>query len=149
MQQVRKAIVLLIAASLMAGCADAIPDVPGNEEVITTEWTTVSGEFTVLVEDDNNSTTETVIIHRLGTNNTWFNLKSFNWTATHLSFDIVNNTVIFNNYTFNNDGYVIQDGIMFNAGYAPNYGEVELYFPTFPYDITVNYTVEYNTVNGR
>ena len=38
---------------------------------------------------------------------------------------------------------------MFSAGYAPNYGQVELYFPTFPFDITVNYTVEYNTVNGR
>jgi hypothetical protein len=146
MQKVRKAMALLIVASLMAGCADAIPDVPGNEEeIITTEWTTISGEFTVLT-DVNNSTYEVVV---LGENNTWFKLNSFNWTATHLSFDIINNTVIFNNYTFDNDGYVIQDGIMFSAGYAPNYGQVELYFPTFPFDITVNYTVEYNTVNGR
>jgi hypothetical protein len=142
----KKLIALLIVSSLLAGCADALPDVPTNEEKeITIEWTTVNGEFTVLTET-NNSTYEVVV---LGESNTWFNFKSFNWTATHLSFDIINNTVIFNNYTFNNDGYVMQDGIMFNAGYAPNYGEVELYFPTFPFDVTVNYTVEYNTVNGR
>ena len=135
-----------MVASMMAGCADAIPDLPNSEEEEVVEWTTVSGEFTVLVGDDNNSTYSTVTI---GTNSSWLEVSSFNYTATHLSFEIVNNTVIFNNYTFANDGYVSQDGMLFNSGYAPNYGQAELYFPNFPYDITVNYTVKYRTENGR
>ena len=145
-----------MVASMMAGCADVIPDLPnGEEEEVVLEWTTLNGEYTVLVNyimndtviyDENNSTYSTVTI---GTNNTWVIVKSFNWTATHLSFDIVNNTVLFNNFTFDNDGYVNQDGVMFSNGYAPDYGQAELYFPTFPYDITVNYTIEYRTVNGR
>ena len=131
----------------MAGCADAIPDVPGmGEEEVVVEWTTLNEEFTVLVGDDNNSTYSTVTI---GTNSSWLEVSSFNYTATHLSFEIVNNTVIFNNYTFANDGYVSQDGMLFNSGYAPNYGQAELYFPNFPYDITVNYTIKYRTENGR
>jgi len=52
----KKMMVLLITASLMAGCADAIPDVPGTEEEVVVEWTTLNAEFTVLVGDDNNLT---------------------------------------------------------------------------------------------
>ena len=154
MKQVKKMMVLLIAASIMAGCADAIPDLPGTEEEVVIEWTTLMGEFTILSPTttdngtviDGNSTYSTVTI---GTNNTWLEVNRINYTATHLSFEIVNNTVIFNNFSFSNDGYIIQDGLLFNSGYAPNYGQAELYFPTFPYDITVNYTVEYRMVNGR
>ena len=50
----------------MAGCADAIPDVPGmGEEEVVVEGSTLNEEFTVLVGDDNYSTYSTV---RLGTN---------------------------------------------------------------------------------
>ncbi len=136
----KKMIVLLIAASLMAGCADAIPDAPfGGEEEVVVEWTTLNGEFTVLVGDENNSTYTDVTI---GTNNTWLIVNSFNYTATHLSFEIVNNTVIFNNFTFYNEGYI-------HIGHASDMGTETLYFPVFPYDITVNYTVVYRTENGR
>ena len=136
----KKMIVLLIAASLMAGCADAIPDAPfGGEEEVVVEWTTLNGEFTVLVGDENNSTYTDVTI---GTNNTWLIVNSFNYTATHLSFEIVNNTVIFNNFTFYNEGYI-------HIGHASDMGTETLYFPEFPYDITVNYTVSYRTENGR
>ena len=137
-----------MVASMMAGCADAIPDPNFGEEevIINKEWTTLMGEFTVLVDDGNNSTYSTVT---MGANNTWLDVNSFNYTATHLSFEIVNNTVIFNNYTFDNDGFISQNGVLFSSGYAPNYGMAELYFPSFPYDITVNYTVQYRTVNGR
>ena len=135
----RKMIVLLMVASMMAGCADAIPDLPGSEEDVVTEWTTLNGEYTVLVDDANNSTYSDV---RLGTNNTWLIVQSFNYTATHLSFEIVNNTVIFNNFTWENEGYI-------HIGHASDMGTETLYFPDFPYDITVNYTVVYRTVNGR
>ena len=132
--------VLLIAACLMAGCADALPDAPfsGEEEEVI-EWTTLNGEYTVLVDDANNSTYSDVT---LGTNNTWVIVNSFNYTATHLSFEIVNNTVLFNNFTWENDGYI-------HIGHAYDMGPITIDFPDFPYDITVNYTVVYRTENGR
>ena len=135
----RKMMVLLMVASMMAGCADAIPDLPGSEEEVVTEWTTLNGEYTVLVDDANNSTYSDV---RLGTNNTWLIVQSFNYTATHLSFEIVNNTVIFNNFTWENDGYI-------HIAHAFDMGPITVDFPDFPYDITVNYTVVYRTENGR
>jgi len=135
----KKMIVLLMVASMMAGCADAIPDLPNSEEEVVTDWTTLNGEYTVLVDDENNSTYTDVTI---GTNNTWVIVNSFNYTATHLSFEIVNNTVLFNNFTWENDGYI-------HIGHASDMGPITLYFPVFPYDITVNYTVKYKTVNGR
>jgi len=136
----KKIIALLMVTSLMAGCADAIPDAPfGGEEEVVVEWTTLNGEFTVLVGDENNSTYTDVTI---GTNDTWLIVNSFNYTATHLSFEIVNNTVIFNNFTFYNEGYI-------HIGHSPDMGTETLYFPVFPYDITVNYTVSYRTENGR
>jgi len=135
----KKVMALLMVASFMAGCADAIPDLPIAEEEEVVEWTTLNGQYTVLVGDENNSTYTDVII---GTNTTWVIVNSFNYTATHLSFEIVNNTVIFNNYTWENDGYI-------HLGHSPDMGPQTLYFPVFPYDITVNYTVVYRLVNGR
>ena len=135
----KKMIALLLVASFMAGCADAIPDLPTTEEEVVTEWTTLNGEYTVLVGDSNNSTYTDITI---GTNTTWVIVNSFNYTATHLSFEIVNNTVIFNNFTWENDGYI-------HLGHSPDMGPVTLYIPVFPYDITVNYTVVYRLVNGR
>jgi len=135
----KKVMALLMVASFMAGCADAIPDLPIAEEEEVVEWTTLNGQYTVLVGDENNSTYTDVTI---GTNTTWVIVNSFNYTATHLSFEIVNNTVIFNNYTWENDGYI-------HLGHSPDMGPQTLYFPVFPYDITVNYTVVYRLVNGR
>ena len=135
----KKMIALLLVASFMAGCADAIPDLPNSEEEVVIDWTTLNGEYTVLVGDSNNSTYTDITI---GTNTTWVIVNSFNYTATHLSFEIVNNTVIFNNYTWENDGYI-------HLGHSPDMGPQTLYFPVFPYDITVNYTVVYRLVNGR
>ena len=51
--------------------------------------------------------------------------------------------------TFDNVGFLEQNGVLFNQGYAPNYGDAQLFFPVFPYDITVEYTVVFRTVNGR
>jgi hypothetical protein len=144
----KKMFTLLLCASLLAGCSVPTPDdiFDNNEEVVLNGWDNLTGEFTVIV-DENNSTVAPIIT--LGSNNTWLEVNSFNYTATHLSFEIVNNTVIFNNYTFNNPGYLIQDGFMLSEGYAPNYGSAELHFPVFPFDITINYTVVYREWNGR
>jgi hypothetical protein len=143
---IRSVVVLMILSTLLAGCADAIPDIPSDDEVIVTEWTTLTGNFTMLIDDTNNSTYETVVI---GNSSKWLVVESFNYTATHLSFIVNNNTVIFNNYTFDNIGFISQNGLLFHQGHAPNYGQAELFFPAFPYDITVEYTVVFRTVNGR
>jgi len=171
----KKMIALMIVCSFMAGCADAIPEPDSwfeDDEIIAPDWITEVGEFTIMI---NETTTVEVITEVAGENNTtinetttmevavpnpviWFDTNSthgwlevmrVNYTATHLSFNIVDNTVIFNNYSFNVGGYLVQDGFMWSNGYAPNLGNATLYVPTFPFDISVNYTVTYRVWNGR
>jgi len=140
-------LVLLICSTLLAGCS--VPSLEeyfdgDNEVVVPVGWLNLTGEFTVM---GNNSTDMDILV---GSSNTWLEISSFNYTATHLSFEIINNTVIFNNFTFDNLGYLSQMEVgQFSSGYAPNMGTAELYFPTFPYDITINYTVIYREWNGR
>lgn len=171
----RKVITLLLVCSFMAGCADAIPDPGGlfNDEVLDEpDWVTVVGEFTVMynttstveviteVAGENNTTTnvtttmEVEIPHPvvwIDTNATygWIEVQACNYTATHLSFSIINNTVIFNNYSFDVDGFLVQDGHKWSNGYAPELGNATLHIPLFPFNITVNYTVTYRVWNGR
>ena len=140
-------LVLVVCASLLAGCSVPSPDEyfdGGDEVIIPVGWSNLTGEFTVM---GNNSSDMDILV---GSSNTWLEISTFNYTATHLSFEIVNNTVIFNNFTFDNVGYLSQMEVgQFSSGYAPNMGTAELYFPTFPYDITINYTVIYRERNGR
>jgi hypothetical protein len=143
---VKNITMLIVLSTLLAGCADVIPDLPSDEEVVINEWTTLTGNFTALIDDVNNSTYEVV---NIGNASKWLVVDSFNYTATHLSFVVTNNTVIFNNYTFDNIGFLEQNGVVFNQGYAPNYGDAQLFFPVFPYDMTVEYTVVFKTVSGR
>jgi|TARA_R110000824_G_scaffold283693_4_gene472067 hypothetical protein len=149
--------VLIVIASFVAGCTVPGPDEYFNGDdddvIVPVGWLNLTGEFTVMFNTGNetnpdlNATTAPIVM--VGSNSTWLEVSSYNYTATHLSFDIINNTVIFNNFTFDNPGYLLQDGIMLSSGYAPNYGEAELYFPDFPYDVTINYTVIYREWNGR
>ena len=171
----RKMIALIMVCSFMAGCADAIPEPENwfNDEVSTDpDWVTEVGTFTVMynatttvnesveVAGENNTTTTEVIttivdvpdpVVWIDTNSTygWIEVQTVNYTATHLSFDIINNTVIFNNYTFDVGGYLVQDDYRWNSGYAPEMGNATLFMPSFPFDITVNYTVTYRVWNGR
>ena len=43
----------------------------------------------------------------------------------------------------------MQDGYIWSNGYAPNMGNVSLYFTDFPFDVTVDYQVKYRIWNGR
>mgnify|MGYP003148836063 CR=1 FL=1 len=171
----RKMIVLVITASLMAGCADAIPDPEGwlnGDEIDEPDWVTETGQITIMF---NNTVTVEVVTEVVGENNTttnetttmeveiphpvvwvdtnatygWLEVQAINYTATHLSFEIVNNTVIFNNYSFDVNGFLMQDGHKWSNGFAPELGNATLYMPSFPFDITVNYTVTYRVWNGR
>jgi hypothetical protein len=137
-------LVFLIAV-MLSGCAgEIIPDPPVDEDRVIPNSSTLEGSFTVLV-GDNNSTTPVIV---LGNSTTWLEVISCNYTATHLSFTVDNNTVTFHNYTFEVGGYVSQGEHVWSNGYAPSIGEVQLYFSDFEYDITINYTVTYREWRG-
>ena len=78
-----------------------------------------------------------------------FEVSDFNYSATHLSFEVINNTVRFNNYSFNMKGYLSQDGVYWQTGLAPNFGDVDLHFAAFPFEVTVEYEVVYRVWDGR
>tara|TARA_R100000995_G_scaffold1763_1_gene1176 strand:- start:19094 stop:19579 length:486 start_codon:yes stop_codon:yes gene_type:complete len=134
---------------MLAGCTIPSPDeVFAEEEECIKDWSTMNGSFTYLINDLNNSTQETVV---LDFNSTYglIELDYFYYNLTHLSFDIVNNTVIFNNFTFNVEGYAQQGTHLWSNGYAPQFGSATLVFPVFPFDVTVEYEVKYRVWNGR
>ena len=45
--------------------------------------------------------------------------------------EIVKNTVIFNNYSFDVNGFLMQDGHKWSNGFAPELGNATLYMPSF------------------
>lgn len=147
--------ILLMLSTLLAGCADAIPDpdeVYSEDDTIQKDWVILSGNFTLVFDN----TTENLTLLEaptilLETNRTYglLEVKRFNYTAEHLSFEVVNNTVKFYNYSFNMNGYLEQDGLHFNEGLAPDWGDATLKFASFPFDITVHYEVEYRVWDGR
>jgi len=141
--------VLLVLTTLLAGCTIPTPDeVFEAEAEVPKAWTTMNGTFTFLIDDANNSTQQTVW---LDVNTTYglIELDYFQYNVTHLSFDIVNNSVRFNNYSFDIAGRLLQDGLLWNTGYAPQFGNATLMFATFPFDVTVEYEVKYRVWNGR
>ena len=46
-------------------------------------------------------------------------------------------------------GYIVQDGVYWQTGLAPNFGDAELHFAAFPFDVTVEYEVVYRVWDGR
>ena len=143
----RKVIVLLIAASMMAGCTEIIPDPPTDEEIIANapDWENLNGTYTVLV-GVNNSTAPSVTV---GNNTTWLEVKKVYLNATHLSFEVDGNAITFNNYSFALKGYLNQSGNLWSNGHAPDMGNATLYTPDYPYDITIDYVILYREWNGK
>ena len=148
-----KMIALLMACTLLAGCADAIPDpedVYSEDESIKKAWVKLNGNFT-LTSTDNNTTLLYAPTITIETNTTYglIEISDFNYSAIHLSFEVINNTVKFNNYTFNMKGYLVQNGVYMQDGLAPDFGDVDLHFAAFPFDVTVEYEVVYRVWDGR
>ena len=144
----KKVIALMVICSMIAGCAEMVPEPPGEEKentVTTTGWNVMSGNYTVLV-GDNNSTTPTIV---LGNSSTWLEINKITLNATHLSFEVIDNAIVFSNYSFTIDGYANQSGYLFSSGYAPDIGNATIYTPSFPYDITVAYYCEYKEWVGN
>jgi len=145
---------VFLIVTMLAGCTIPSPD-EVFEDVTTApkEWSNMNGTFTYLINDVNNSTYETVWLD-VNTTHGMIELDYFRYNITHLSFDIVNNSVIFNNYTFNIIGHLTQvhddwNMSIWNTGYAPQLGNASLMFATFPFDVTVEYEVKYRVWNGR
>lgn len=90
----KKIFVLLVISSMLAGCTDAIP-APDEwfDDCESVESMTESGSIVVL-------TNETVDTVSFGNTSKWMEVISVKYTATHLSFTVDNNSVIFNNITF-------------------------------------------------
>jgi len=148
-----KMIALLMVCTLLAGCADAIPDpsdVYNEDDAPSKAWSKLNGTFTLTSADNNTSLMYAPLI-TIDTNTTYglIEVSDFNYSIVHLSFDVINNTVKFNNYTFNMKGYLVQDGIYWQAGLAPDFGDVDLHFAAFPFDVTVEYEVVYRVWDGR
>tara|TARA_R110002167_G_scaffold243023_4_gene448585 strand:+ start:63 stop:557 length:495 start_codon:yes stop_codon:yes gene_type:complete len=140
---------VLLVAVMLSGCTgDIIPDPPTFDNRVAPNTTTLEGTFNVLI-GDNNSTTPTIII---GNTTSWLEVLNYNYTATHLSFTVDNNTVTFHNYTFEVGGYVSQgihnSSFLWNNGHAPSLGTAELHFSDFTYDVTINYTVTFREWRG-
>lgn len=134
---------------MLAGCTIPSPDeVFAEEDECVKVWSMMNGSFTYLIDDMNNSTQEVVVIP-INSSYGLVELDYFHFNLTHLSFDIINNTVIFNNFTFNVDGFLEQGDYIWSNGYAPEFGNATLVFPIFPFDVTVEYEVKYRVWNGR
>ena len=85
---------------MLAGCTIPSPDeVFAEEDECVKAWSMMNGSFTYLIDDANNSTQEIVVIP-INSSYGLIELDYFHYNLTHLSFDIINNTVIFNNFTF-------------------------------------------------
>ncbi len=145
----------MIAAVFLSGCTEGLPDHPEEEleeQTPQADWMSMTGEFTLVM---NNTTNETVI-HAptiwldVNTSYGMIELQSFKYNITHLSFEVVNNSVIFSNYSWVNiQGYLIQGGNYWSSGFAPEFGNATLNFAAFPFDVTVEYEVVYRVWDGR
>jgi hypothetical protein len=158
-----KLIAVLVVATLLSGCT--LPEAPNNKEeiiVVGSEWTTINGEFVLLdagLDEFNNTLNESSLyqdgVFRLTFDNmsdsSFIEILQFNYTATHLSFTVDNNTVTFHNYTYEVNGLVCsaKSNICIQSGYLPDTGDFSLHFPDFPFDITINYTVIYREWKGK
>ena len=145
----------MIAAVFLSGCTEGLPDPPEEgleEQTPQADWMSMTGEFTLVM---NNTTNETVI-HAptiwldVNTSYGMIELQSFKYNITHLSFEVVNNSVIFSNYSWVNiQGYLIQGGNYWSSGFAPEFGNATLNFAAFPFDVTVEYELVYRVWDGR
>ena len=150
-----KLLTLMIVGAFLAGCTEALPDPPSEEfdgQVSDKEWTTLTGDFTLVMD---NTTNETLIYAPtiwLDVNTTYgaIELQSFKYNITHLSFEVIDNSVIFNNYSWvNMQGYLVQGDKYWSSGFAPEFGNATLHFAAFPFDVAVEYEVVYRVWDGR
>ena len=152
---ISKAIVLMTVVALLAGCTDGLPDPPGEEfegQTAQADWVSMTGEFTLVMDNTSNES----FIHAptiwvdVNTSYGAIELQSFAYNITHLSFEVVNNSVIFSNYSWVGwQGYLVQEDKYWSSGFAPEFGNATLHFASFPFDVTVEYELIYRVWDGR
>ena len=148
---------LLLVSIMLAGCTESIPSPSEifSDDEPTNEWITETGEFTLEMSNNTNQTLIYAPTIWLDVNTSYGALEigGLNYTVTHLSFTVINNTVIFNNYSFDMRGYIVQDTadgkVYWQEGLAPEFGNATLHFAAFPFDVTVTYEVTYRIWDGR
>ena len=124
----KKMFAILLTAVLVAGCTEALPSPPEDESFIhaPTIWVDVNTSYGAI------------------------ELQSFAYNITHLSFEVVNNSVIFSNYSWVGwQGYLVQEDKYWSSGFAPEFGNATLHFAAFPFDVTVEYELIYRVWDGR
>ena len=152
---ISKVIVLMTAVTLLAGCTEALPDPPEEEfegETPQADWMSMTGGFTLVMDNTTNETLIYAPTILLDVNTTYgaIELQSFKYNITHLSFEVIDNSVIFNNYSWvNMQGYLVQGDKYWSSGFAPEFGNATLHFAAFPFDVTVEYEVVYRVWDGR
>ena len=150
---IKTILTILVAASVLAGCTEALPDPPEEEfegQTPQADWITLTDEFTIVMDNNTSLVNAPTIWIDINTTYGAIELQSFTYNITHLSFEVVNNSVIFNNYSWvNMQGYLIQGDKYWSSGFAPEFGNATLHFAAFPFDVTVEYEVVYRIWDGR
>tara|TARA_Y100000004_G_scaffold140407_1_gene159533 strand:+ start:1148 stop:1879 length:732 start_codon:yes stop_codon:yes gene_type:complete len=137
----KKMIALLLVTTMLAGCTESIPDpVDFFDDCTEPDWETESGTIVVLEND-------TYSPISIGNETKWLELRSFTYTATHLSFEVVNNSVIFNNLTFDSvGGYLYVDNSISKTETFTVYTyELLNTSSNETYDISAEYALELST----
>ena len=95
---INKALTLLVVTAFLAGCTEALPDPPEEEfegETTQADWMSLTGDFTLVMDNTTNET----LIHAptiwLDVNTSYgaIELQSFKYNITHLSFEVINNSL--------------------------------------------------------
>ena len=152
---INKIVALLVAASFLAGCTEALPSPPEEEfenETTQAEWITMTGDFTLVMNNSSNESFAYAPTIWVDVNTSYgaIELQSFTYNITHLSFEVVNNSVIFSNYSWVGwQGYLVQEDKYWSSGFAPEFGNATLHFAAFPFDVTVEYELIYRVWDGR
>lgn len=153
MTSIRQLAVLMIAAVFLSGCTEALPNPPSEEfegQTPQADWLTITDGFTVVMDNNTSLVHAPTIWVDVNTTYGAIELQSFTYNITHLSFEVVNNSVIFNNYSWVNwQGYLVQGDKYWSEGFAPEFGNATLHFASFPFDVTVEYELVYRVWDGR
>ena len=136
-------VALVVMSASLAGCTidELIPNPPGYDEP---DWVTEYHNFTI--ETVENNTTVPIIV--FGNESTWLEVFSVDMSIQELSYEEVDNELIFDNTTFNVNGYLNYSGFLWNVGFAPDVGNATLVIPIMV-DKTYNCVIVYREWSGK
>lgn len=137
----KKMIALLLVTTMLAGCTEGIPDpVDFFDDCTEPDWETNTGTV-VILENDTYSPIS------IGNESKWLELRSFTFTATHLSFTVENNSVVFNNMTFENIGghLYVEDSSNLTQSFTIYTYELVNNVTNQTYDISAEYALALST----